>query len=79
MANRSPWNDYRTVLTVEFRTLISRVGFQAFAVDPIVREGADASLCGVPLSHLGTFEDLDEPVCQKCIAEHAKLVAPKVH
>ena len=72
MPYRPRWNDYRTVLTVEYGTVISRVGFQAGAIAHVVRDGADASLCGVPLSQLGVFEDLDEPVCQKCIAEHAR-------
>ena len=66
------WNDYRTELTVEYRTVVSRVGFQAGAIAHIVQDGSGASLCGVPVAHLGVFEDLDEPVCQVCIGEHAK-------
>ena len=77
MPYRARWNDYRTVLGDEYRTVISRVGYQAGALAHIVRDGAGASLCGVPLSHLGTFEDLDEPVCAKCIGQHARLEVQK--
>jgi len=77
MPYRPRWNDYRTVLTDEFRTVISTVGFQAGALAHIVRDGAVAALCGVPLSQLGNYEDLDEPICQECIREHARLDARK--
>jgi hypothetical protein len=67
------WNDYRTVLGDEYRTVVSRVGFQAGAVAHVVRDGSEASLCGIPRSALTAFEDLDEPVCLKCIEWHARL------
>ena len=73
MPRRVKWNDYRTVLGDEYRTVVSRVGFQAGAVAHVVRDGSEASLCGIPRSALAAFEDLDEPVCLKCIEWHAKL------
>jgi len=70
---RVRWNDYRTVLSDDYRTVISRVGFQAGAIAHILRDGADATLCGIQRSVLVDFEDVDEPVCLKCIEEHARL------
>jgi hypothetical protein len=71
------WNDYRTVLSDDYRTVISRVGLQAGAISHIVRDGAEATLCGIGRSVLADFEDLDEPVCPKCIEEHARLEVGK--
>ncbi len=70
---RVKWNDYRTVLTSDYITVISRVGFQAGAIAHLLRDGAEATLCGIQRSVLADFEDLDEPVCHRCIGEHARL------
>jgi hypothetical protein len=69
------WLDYRTILTDDYRTVVSRVGFQAGALAHVIHDGADESLCGIPRSALSPYEDLDEPVCPKCIEWHIGLEA----
>ena len=70
---RIRWNDYRTVLGEDYRTVICLVGFQAGSIAHILRDGAQATLCGIQRPLLARFEDLDEPVCPKCIAQHARI------
>ena len=65
--------DYRTVLGPQYRPVVANVGPQAGAIAHLVRLGAEASLCGIPVSALGDYEDLDEPICPRCIAWHLKL------
>ena len=67
-------DDYRTVIGPEFRTVVADFGPQAGVLAHLVRSGAEASLCGIPRSSLGDYEDLDEPVCASCIAWHARML-----
>lgn len=65
--------DVRAVLTGEYRTVVAEVGPQAGAIAHIVREGAEAALCGLPRATLGSYEDLDEPVCSSCVTWFSRL------
>ena len=67
--------DIRALLNDEYRTVVARVGPQAGALAHIVRAGAEAALCGVPRAALGLYHDLDEPVCNSCVAWYSKLMA----
>lgn len=70
---RTMGDDYRTVIADDYRTVIARVGPQAGSVAHLLREGAEATLCGVPQSILQPYEDLDEPMCLRCIDWLSKL------
>ncbi|HYM97884.1 MAG TPA: hypothetical protein VET26_11320 [Candidatus Sulfotelmatobacter sp.] len=59
--------DLRAIITDDYRAVIARVGPQAGSIAHLLHRGAEATLCGVPKSSLATFEDLDEPICPRCI------------
>ena len=68
-------SDYRSVIGRDYRPVVANFGPQAGALAHLVREGAEASLCGIPKSALAPYEDLDEPICASCIAWHSKLAS----
>lgn len=59
--------DHRSVMGDDYRSVIARVGPQAGAIAHLVRQGAEASLCGLPRNALGDYEDVDEPICPRCV------------
>ena len=65
--------DIRAVLSSDYKTVVAEVGTHAGALAHIVHEGAEAALCGLPRATLGSYEDLDEPVCASCVAWFTKL------
>ena len=68
-------DDIRALLNGDYRTVVAEVGPQAGALAHIVRTGAEAALCGVPAAALGSYEDVDEPVCGACVGWYARLSA----
>jgi hypothetical protein len=60
-------DDLRAVIADDYRTVIARVGPQAGSIAHLLHEGAEATLCGVPRAILAPYEDLDEPICSRCI------------
>ena len=67
--------DIRARLTHDYLTVVTRVGPQAGALAHIIRTGAEAALCGFPRAALGSYEDLDEPVCSSCVTWFSRLSA----
>ncbi len=60
-------DDIRAVIGNEYRTVVSNYGFQAGAIAHLVHVDAEATLCGVPQASLAAYEDLDEPICPRCV------------
>jgi hypothetical protein len=65
----------RSLVPSAYLTVIARVGPQAGAVAHLIHEGAEATLCGIARSSLAHFEDLDEPICFRCVEWMMKVDA----
>ena len=72
-----PWprlEDYRAVIASDYKPMVALFGPQAGAIAHLARDGAEATLCGIPRSALSPYEDLDEPLCNQCVDWHWKVI-----